>query len=110
MSFFMGVTNIGGVPGGVNRRLLDEGACCRVQGQTCDTGGDGIDSRRMKARDPRPTATDDPWQAATEYGCDMPLLKDAMRRSPAERVAAHRSALRLAVRLRAAKERADARS
>jgi len=33
------------------------------------------------------------WKAAREYGCDMSIIEDNLRKTPAERIRAHAAAL-----------------
>ena len=33
------------------------------------------------------------WKAACEYGCDMSIIEDNLRKTPAERIRAHAAAL-----------------
>jgi|HubBroStandDraft_5_1064220.scaffolds.fasta_scaffold526513_2 hypothetical protein len=47
----------------------------------------------------------DAWAAAAAYGCDMNLLEASLRRTPAERIRVHRSALALVEALQAAGKR-----
>jgi len=54
---------------------------------------------------PASTATADAWAAAAAYGCDMELLEASLRRTPAERIRVHRSALALVEALQAAGKR-----
>jgi hypothetical protein len=64
--------------------------------------------KRSRAND-RPQAAfaakEDAWTAAAAYGCDMSLLEASLRRTPAERVRVHRSALALFEALQAAGKR-----
>jgi len=43
------------------------------------------------------------WEAAKAYGCDMSLIEENLRKTPAERVMAHRRALQTLTILREAK-------
>jgi hypothetical protein len=58
----------------------------------------------------RQSAKPDAWKEAETYGCDVALLEESLRMTPAQRIEAHRSALALAQRLRAAMEKANAKS
>ena len=57
----------------------------------------------MKHTTQRRSKQPDAWQAAADYGCDMPLLERNLRMTPAQRVAAHNQALALVKALRQAK-------
>jgi hypothetical protein len=50
------------------------------------------------------------WRAAEEFGLDMSLVAAALRLSVWERMQQHRSALNLALKLRAAYEEQNGRS
>ena len=43
----------------------------------------------------RPRRPTNAWDAAALFGCDMALLEDSLRMSPAQRVIAHQQALNL---------------
>ena len=64
----------------------------------------------MKRTIQQPRQRPDAWQTAADYGCDMELLESHLAMTPAQRVQAHRSALALAERLRAAMEQTVERS
>lgn len=53
----------------------------------------------------RAKTVSDAWKAAAAYGCDMNLLEASLRRTPAERIRVHRSALALVEALQAAGKR-----
>ena len=42
------------------------------------------------------------WEAARKYGCDMSLIEENLRKTPAERVLAHRRALQTLAMLKEA--------
>lgn len=63
----------------------------------------------MKKRQPHPGPTDQ-WKAAADYGCDMALLEDSLRMTPAERVRAHQQALNLVEELQRVSDRKHVRS
>jgi hypothetical protein len=58
----------------------------------------------------KPKARKDAWAAAEAYGCDMNLLEISLRRTPAERIEAHQSALDLFEAIREAGKRRNVRS
>jgi hypothetical protein len=58
----------------------------------------------------KPKARKDAWAAAEAYGCDMNLLEISLRRTPAERIDAHQSALDLFEAIREAGKRRNVRS
>ena len=49
------------------------------------------------------------WKLAEEYGCDMSLLEDNLRKTPSERIKSHQRALNTALMLRKAMEKRHAR-
>jgi len=49
------------------------------------------------------------WQAAEDYGIDMSIIEENLRRSPAERITFHQSALELMLALRQAGNELNAR-
>ena len=56
-----------------------------------------------KGRPTKKTARRKPstaWERARAFGCDMHLLEDCMRRTPAERMARHQACLDMIVLLR----------
>jgi len=61
--------------------------------------------KRRRANHRSKTAKKDAWAAAAAYGCDMNLLEASLRRTPAERIRVHRSALALVEALQAAGKR-----
>jgi len=50
------------------------------------------------------------WAAAEAYGCDMNLLEISLRRTPAQRIDAHQSALDLFEAVREAGKRRNVRT
>lgn len=64
-------------------------------------------TRRSKAA---AKAKKDAWAAAEAYGCDMNLLELSLRRTPAERLRVHQSALELVEALQAAGRRRNVKS
>jgi hypothetical protein len=54
--------------------------------------------------------TGNAWAAAAAYGCDMNLLELSLRRTPAERLRVHQSALDLVEALQAAGRRRNVKS
>lgn len=44
------------------------------------------------------------WRAACEYGFDMSLVEDALRKTPEERLEEHQRALNLVLEINAARE------
>ena len=44
------------------------------------------------------------WRAACEYGFDMSLVEDALRKTPEERLAEHQQPLNLVLEIMAARE------
>ncbi|MCK5849470.1 MAG: hypothetical protein KAH23_01045 [Kiritimatiellae bacterium] len=55
----------------------------------------------MKKQDNKSSA----WDMAAKYGCDMSLLEDNLRKTPAERIRTHQRALNTAIMLRKAMEK-----
>ena len=47
------------------------------------------------------------WRAACEYGFDMSLVEDALRRSPEERIEEHQQALNFCLEIEASRELND---
>ena len=45
------------------------------------------------------------WEAAAQYGCDMSLLDENLRKTPTQRIRLHQQALNTAVMLRNAMEK-----
>lgn len=45
------------------------------------------------------------WKLAKEYGCDMSLIEDNLRKTPSERIKAHQRALNTVLILRKAMEK-----
>jgi hypothetical protein len=56
-----------------------------------------------------PAAKKDAWAAAA-HGCDMNLLEESLRRTPAERIRVHQSALDRIAKLRDAAKQIFARA
>jgi hypothetical protein len=48
------------------------------------------------------------WEKAIEYGCDMSLLEENLRKTPTQRIRAHQRALNTAIMLRNAMEKKHA--
>ena len=48
------------------------------------------------------------WEAAAQYGCDMSLLEENLRKTPIQRIRLHQQALNTAVMLRNAMEKKHA--
>lgn len=65
-----------------------------------------VTSRAHARRSPTKSA----WKAAEEYGCDMSLIEVNLRKTPAQRILAHRRSLQTLTLLREAMEKRHARS
>ncbi len=57
-----------------------------------------------------PAAREDPWAVAAAHGCDMNLLEQSLRRTPAERIRVHQDALDRIAKLRDAAKQIFARA
>jgi len=52
----------------------------------------------------------DAWKAAEDYGCDMSLIEDNLRKTPQERLRFHNQALNALLAIREASEKRHGRS